>query len=101
MGNMRSKDEKKERAGVRERVCKALDIVPDTLPGSGTVEIRGRHSVSISEGGKILAYTPERVSVAAFGGQVSVLGKRLVCTSYCRGSVRIDGYVCSVVFEEV
>ena len=64
MGNMTKKTRKKNGASIRERVCKALDIVPDTLPGGGTVEIRGRHTVSISEGGKILVYTPEKVSIA-------------------------------------
>lgn len=90
-----------ERADLRERLCRALDIVPDTLPGAGTVEIRGRNYVSIREGGKILLYTPEKITVEIPDGSVSVLGKRLSCTSYTHGAVSVDGYVECVSFEEV
>ena len=96
---------KKRRAdnapNLRERICDALDIVPDTLPREATVEIRGRNYVSIKEGGSILVYTPERITVALPNGAVSVCGARLVCTSYTAGAVRVDGYVSSVSFEEV
>ncbi len=93
--------DKKEKADLRERVCEALDIVPDTLPGVATVEIRGQNYVSIREGGRILLYTPEKITVALPKGAVSVTGRRLVCTSYAVGTVRVDGYVTSVCFEEV
>lgn len=100
---MRSKN-KTARTGetpdLRERICDALDIVPDTLPRAGTVEIRGRNYVSIKEGGKILYYSPEKIKVALHRGAVSILGRRLVCTSYTPDTVRIDGYVCSVCFED-
>lgn len=86
---------------LRERICDALDIVPDTLPRAGTVEIRGRNYVSIKEGGRILYYTPEKITVALPNGAVSVCGKRLVCTSYTSGAVRVDGYISAVCFEEV
>ncbi|MBQ8850499.1 MAG: YabP/YqfC family sporulation protein [Clostridia bacterium] len=90
-----------EAADLRERLCRALDIVPDTLPRAGTVEIRGRNYVSIKEGGRILLYTPEKITVEIPNGAVSVLGKRLCCTSYTTGAVCIDGYVTTVCFEEV
>ena len=56
---------------------------------------------SIKEGGKILLYTPEKITVALGGGAVSVYGKRLECTAYTYGAVRVDGYISSVCFEEV
>ena len=86
--------------GLREKVCSALDITPDMLPGAGTVEIRGRNSVNIKEGGRILLYTPEKITVSIHHGRVSVIGKRLVCAAYVKGDLRIDGYVESVAFEE-
>ena len=96
---------KKRQGGARpdlaERLCGALDIVPDTLPRVGTVEIRGRNYVSIREGGKIILYTPEKITVAYGGGAVSVCGQRLECTAYTYGAVRVDGYISSVCFEEV
>lgn len=85
---------------IKERICSALDIVPDTLPGEGMVEIRGRNYVNIKGGGKIVLYTPERISVELGEGEVSVIGRRLVCTSYNTGYVRVDGYITSVCLEE-
>lgn len=86
---------------IKERLLSALDIVPDTLPGEGMVEIRGKNYVNIKGGGKIVLYTPEKISVEFGEGGVSVYGRRLVCTSYNTGYVRIDGYILSVCFEEV
>ena len=88
----------RERLG--ERLCRALDIVPDALWGEGLIEIRGRGSVSVQGGGKILVYTPERIKIALSSGSVSIYGSRLNCTSYHAGSVCVDGRIGSVVFEE-
>ncbi len=95
------KHAKKERADLREVVCRTLDISPDALPRTGSIEIRGHHSVSVKEGGRILTYTPSEVSVEFDRGVVSIYGKRLVCSAYCRGTVRIDGRISSVVFGEI
>ena len=92
---------KERKADLKERLCGALDIVPDTMPRTGMVEIRGRNSVCIREGGKILSYAPDCISVQMRGGDISVRGKRLVCTTYYKGVVRIDGYISSVSFSEV
>ena len=86
---------------IKEKLLSALDLVPDTLPREGMVEIRGRHYVNIRECGRIILYTPEKITVELGGGAVSVCGKRLVCTSYNIGYVRVDGLVLSVLFEEV
>ncbi len=91
---------KKERVSFRKRLAEALDIPPDGVCREGTVEIRGRGSVSVREGGRILRYTPTEVYIAYGKGRVSILGRSLTCTTYCGGLVRIDGCVGSVVFEE-
>ena len=85
-----------ERADIKERVCKALDIVPDSVFKDGTVEIRGRNSVMIREGGRILHYSDELVSIEYGKGRVEVKGKRLCCSAYYRGVVRVDGLIRSV-----
>ena len=100
MKSKRKKRERGETPDLRERLCEALDMVPDTLPRTATVEIRGQNYVSIREGGRILFYSPEKISVALPQGSVSILGRRLVCTSYTPDTVRVDGFVCSVCFEE-
>lgn len=84
----------------RERVCRALDIPPDVFSGECVVEIRGRGAVSVSGGGKILLYTPEKIKISLSRGSVSICGKRLTCTSYHAGAVCIDGHIVTVTFEE-
>ena len=93
---MRSKNEANDKPDMKERLCKALDIVPDMLPSEGTIEIRGRNSVFVSEGGRILQYTEELVSVEYGRGRADIKGKRLCCSSYYKGGVRIDGHIRSV-----
>ena len=90
----------KERRSLRERICQGLDIVPDCLPGECMVELRGRHAVTVSGGGKILLYTPEKIRIALKRGVLCVVGQRLVCTSYYVGAVGIEGLICGVSFEE-
>ncbi|MBQ8331463.1 MAG: YabP/YqfC family sporulation protein [Clostridia bacterium] len=88
-----------ERAGIRERMTKSLDLPPDLL-GGGWIEIRGRNEVTVKGCGKILLYTPEEIRVGFGKDCLSVRGKRLVCTSYYVGAVGIEGYICGLSFEE-
>jgi sporulation protein YqfC len=99
---MAKKFEKKrgETVSLRERICQRLDLVPDCLPGECMVELRGRHAVTVSGGGKILLYTPEEIRIAIKRGAVRVTGERLVCTSYYVGAVGIEGLIIGVFFEE-
>ena len=95
-----AKKQRGETRSVRERICRQLDIVPDCLPGECMVELRGRHEVIVSGGGKILLYTPEQIRIALKRGALSVVGQRLVCTSYYVGAVGIEGLIFGVSFEE-
>ena len=96
----RSGEKRNESEGVRERLCRRLDLLPDLLSGDGLVEIRGRGSVTVRGGGKILLYTPEEIRIAMQKCVLSILGERLVCTSYFQGAVGIDGRIRGVFFEE-
>ena len=89
-----------DKADLRERLCTALDISPDLLPGGFSVDLRGRNQVSISGGGRILLYTPERVSICVPSGRVTVTGKRLRCVSYLAGAVDIQGHIDGVLLED-
>lgn len=91
---------KEERGDLKERLCAALDISPDLLPGGFSVDIRGRNQVSIAGGGRIVLYTPKRVSIEVSGGQVTVTGKRLCCVSYLAGAVDIQGCVDAVYLDK-
>ena len=89
-----------ERAGMKERICRALDLLPDTFGAESCVEIRGRGSVTVSGTRKILTYTPELIRLALHHGSLRIEGRRLLCTSYFSGSVGIDGRIDRVCFEE-
>ena len=94
------KGEKGEKVGMRERLCRLLDLPPDVLPGESLVEIRGRGALSVSGCRGILEYTPERIRLALKRGSLSVEGKRLSCASYLAGAVTVDGWIERVRFEE-
>ncbi len=96
----KKEDGMQEKAGMRERLCRALDLMPDAFFHESCVEIRGRGSVTVSGARKIVTYTPERIRLALWRGALLVEGKRLLCTSYFSGTVGIDGQIDRVSFEE-
>ena len=98
---MREKEQNREgRESVRERIWRALDLLPDVFPGESLVEIRGRGLMSVSGCRGILDYTPERIRLSLKHGSLLVEGERLVCTSYLAEAVGIDGRILGVRFEE-
>ena len=99
--NGEKRGESAEKAGLRERLCRGLDIPPDLLPGNALIELRGQNAVTVRGCGRILLYTPEEIRLGLKKGYLSICGKRLVCTSYYAGAVGIDGYIRRVSFEEV
>lgn len=84
----------------RERLSRSLDIPPDTLPGATFIEIRGRNSLTLKGGKKILTYTPYEIRVSLKKGSLRICGSRLQCTSYYVGAIGIDGFIKSVCFED-
>ena len=93
---MKDKNEK-----LREKVCRALDITPDVFPKETLVEIRGRGAVTVRGGGAIRVYNDDIIKLAIRGGSLAIRGEGLCCSSYCRGSVTVEGRVSSVSFEGV
>ncbi len=97
---MKHKKEKcREKAPFSERLCRALDIQPDMLPGQCMIEVRGQNAMTVKGGGKILCYTPEQIRIALHRGALCVSGKRLVCISYCVGAIGVEGWIEKVEFE--
>ena len=68
------------------------------MPRESFVEIRGRECVMIRGAGRILLYTPNEIKVERGGGEISVVGEELICTSYYLGAVGIEGQVRGVNF---
>ena len=87
--------------GMREKLTRHLDLLPDLLGEGSLVEIRGRGTVTVRGGGQILRYTPEEIRVSMPRCVLSIRGENLICTSYYRGAIGVDGRIFGVVFEEV
>lgn len=94
------KERDREKEGVREKLCRALDLSPDLLPGGCTLEVRDRHLLTLRGGGSILTYTEEEVRIALSRGALAVRGRRLTCLSYYVGAVSVEGEIGSITFEE-
>ena len=90
----------RERRHLAEMINEKLDLPPDVLPGSTLIEIRAQSSLSVTGAKKILLYSPTHIRLATKKGALSVMGRRLVCTSYHPEGVKIDGHIVSVSFEE-
>lgn len=90
----------KEKRRLSEIINQRLDIPPDVLPHESTIELRGRNCARICGCAKILIYTPTHIKLALCNSALSIVGKRLVCSSYNRSVIGVDGVIDSISFEE-
>ena len=88
-----------EKRSLAEWASAKLDIPADIFPGAGTLELRGRNTLTLRGCRHILKYSPEEMRFQMNKDRLTVTGKRLVCTSYLCGAVVIDGRIDSVSFE--
>ncbi len=97
------KDRSRQTIPKSERLCRMLDISPETLPHGHAVEILGKSLVRVRGGGSILLYTSKEIRIALPQKHkyLSVKGEDLSCSSYNRGALGIEGVISSVSFEEV
>ena len=96
------KKSKENKIPIIERICRVIDLPPESLSRAPHIEIHGRTVIKIHDGGKILLYTPERIRIALpqKNGIISVLGENLRCVFYNFGAVGIEGIIGSVCFED-
>ena len=85
--------------GFGQKVCRALDITPDILPGGSYVEIRGRSNLLIRGCKKILKYSTDEIVIATRKDIFAVRGAALTCISYLAGAIGIEGRVDSIEFR--
>ena len=98
---MKKKDAcENERLGIRERLCRSLDIHSDVLPMQTHVEICGNSYVGIKGAGKVSLYTDTEIRLVSRHGEICIKGERLCCTAYRRGDAMVDGKIISVSIEE-
>lgn len=91
---------KNENVRMGEKLCRLLDIPFEALAKGYAVEIEGQTKACIRGGGRIILYTPEEIKVELPRGNfVSIKGRALSCSSYNRGLLGIEGYICSVEYR--
>ena len=99
--SVKEQKERTRRENFRERICRVLDIPPDGLSSETLVEIRGRGGVTVSGASVILTYTDTLIRLCGRHTVLRIEGSELFCASFSSESVRIDGRIESVRFEEV
>ena len=91
-----SKEIKKPRSegrGIIEYLAIKAELPADALTGEFRIEMRGRNTLFMQGCRRILKYSPEEMIMAAKGFEVSIKGRRLVCSAYHGGTVTIEGLV--------
>ena len=96
----RKATKKSEKISFREQMCKSLDLHPDILERNTLIEIRDRYRTTICGSCRILSYSPTEVRLKTHDGELSVVGKRLFCSSYSTNFVEIEGEICDLSFKE-
>ncbi len=93
-------EESNKKESFCERWCRRLEISPDSIPHSSTIEIRGRGEMNVCGCRKILEYGPQEIRLELADYALSIKGEKLLCISYFSGSVGIEGNIYNISFEE-
>lgn len=85
-----------------ERICKAIDIPPESVSHTPCIELHGRSLLKIRDGGKILLYTHEKIKIELpkSSGTLTVQGNELSCAFYNLGAIGINGHIDTVSFVD-
>ena len=95
---MSKKEHKSDKRGFLERLAVAAQISSDSLSGEARLELRGKNQLFVTGCRRIVTYSPTLIVLAVKGDALSVMGERLVCTSYYYGAVSIEGAISSLSF---
>ena len=91
---------KRERASLKEKICRSLDLYPDALGNDAVIEIRGRNRVNVQGKLRMISYSLTEIRLLTKNGELDIIGSRLFCSSYSKGNLIIDGKISSVSFKE-
>ncbi len=94
------KKNKGETLPLAELLSRRFDIPADLLCGGLTVELRGRNDLYVSGCERILSYSTERIALLVHGAELTVTGKRMVCTTYYNAQLGIDGEIDGLAFSD-
>ena len=97
---MSKNEQKNRRRNLVEYISLKAELPSDALAGEVRKELRGRNTLFLGGCRNIVKYSPELVVLGIKGGEVAILGERLICMSYYEGTVSIEGLIESVRFLE-
>ncbi len=97
---MNKKREKEGKRGLIEYLSAVSELPADALAGEVRVELRGKNQLFVTGCRRILKYSSELMLLSVKGDILNVSGERLICTSYCGGTVTIDGNIRAIFFGE-
>lgn len=91
---------KKNDIPLSERICRALDVLPESVSSAPYLELHGRSLLKLRDGGRILLYTKEKIKIALPNSDnvISVIGNSLSCSFYNLGAVGIEGCIEAICF---
>ncbi len=96
-----SKDkQKKDKRSFVEYLSAGAELSSDSLAGEVRIELRGKNLLFLGGCRRIVTYSPTLIVLSGKGDTVSIIGERLICTSYHGGTVSIEGAISSVSFGE-
>ena len=95
----KEKSTKGDRPSLREWMAVKLDVPAELLDGDISVRLCGRYSMVIHGCRRILSFTPSEVRLDMGSCELSVWGKRLICTAFLAGDVGVEGLISGMVFD--
>ncbi len=75
-----------------------LDMPADVLSGGVRLDMRGRNTLTVHGCTRILDFSPCEIRLSLGDCALTVVGERLICTSYLAGAVGIEGKINSICF---
>ena len=89
-----------ERPSGAEWLAVKLDVPADVTGRGLRVDLRGRNSLTVHGCRKILDFNACEIKLEMEDATLVIRGCRLICTAYLADAVGVDGYICSISFED-
>ena len=92
----------KKKAKIIERICRVIDVLPESISKAPMIELHGRSLLKIRDGGRILLYTKEKIKIALPHSKevITVTGSELSCAYYNLGAVGIEGNIDGIFYVQ-
>ncbi len=81
-------------------LSRRLDIPREAFPFGFGLSLSGQETLKVHGCCRILTYGEDRICLSLGKRVLAIEGKGLLCTAFEAGSVTVEGYVCTLSFEE-